>query len=217
MKYPFSRSKKTTDQPVDSSDSGHQDRDSQAERSEKNATSQNATDEKGVLERSTSSASATSGNEEDFSKYKTGFPLFLLTFGLALSTFVVALDNSIIATAIPRITTVFNSLNDVGWYGSSYLLTTTSLQPTFGKIYQFFDIKWTYLIALLIFEIGSTICGAAINSEMLIIGRAIAGIGAAALFSGGMTIVGYSVPLRKRPMYIGLLSSMFGIASVVGE
>jgi len=73
--------------------------------------------------------------------------------GLCLSTFVVALDNTIIgrfgkdylnyntklttcaATAIPKITSVFNSLEDVGWYGSSYLLTTTALQPSFGRIY----------------------------------------------------------------------------------
>lgn len=51
---------------------------------------------------------------------------------------------------------------------------------------------------------------------MLIVGRAVAGAGAAALFSGGMTIVGFSVPLRKRAIYIAMLSSMFGISSVVG-
>lgn len=51
---------------------------------------------------------------------------------------------------------------------------------------------------------------------MLIVGRAVAGCGAAGLFSGGMTIIGNSVPLEKRPIYIALLSSMFGISSVVG-
>jgi fucose permease len=154
--------------------------------------------------------------EDDESKYPKGGPLAILTFGLCLATFVVALDNTIIATAIPRITTVFDSLNDVGWYGSSYLLTTTSLQPSFGKIYTYFDVKWTYILAFSIFELGSVLCAATRSSTMLIIGRAVAGAGAAALFSGGMTIIGYSVPLRKRPIYIGLLSSMFGISSVIG-
>ena len=176
--------------------------------------------EKGqAVERTNSTATTSSAGEggaDDPSKYKQGLPLYLLTFGLALSTFVVALDNTIIATAIPRITTVFDSLNDVGWYGSSYLLTTTSLQPTFGKIYQYFNVKFTYLFALFIFEVGSVICGAAVNSTMLIVGRAVAGVGASALFSGGMTIVAYSVPLHRRPIYIGLLSSMFGISSVIG-
>jgi fucose permease len=169
-----------------------------------------------TMSTATQSSDAGEPGEDDESKYITGAPLYLLTFGLVLSTFVVALDNTIIATAIPRITTVFNSLDDVGWYGSSYLLTTTSLQPSFGKVYTYFNVKWTYIAALVIFEVGSVLCGAAVNSEMLIVGRAVAGCGAAALFSGGMTIVAYSVPLRKRPIYIGLLSSMFGIASVVG-
>lgn len=111
---------------------------------------------------------------------------------------------------------MFNSLNDVGWYGSAYLLTTTALQPSFGKVYTYFDVKWTYLSALMIFELGSIVCAAAKNSVMLIVGRAVAGAGAAALFSGGMTIVGFSVPLRKRAIYIAALSSMFGISSVVG-
>lgn len=172
-----------------------------------------------ALKQTESTATASSAGEpgeDNDSDYMTGSKLYLLTFGLFLAIFVVALDNTIISTAIPRITTVFDSLDDVGWYGSAYLLTTTSLQPSFGKIYTFFDVKWTYIAALLIFELGSVLCGAAVNSRMLIVGRAVAGIGAAALFSGGMTIVAYSVPLRKRPIYIGLLSSTFGIASVFG-
>lgn len=153
---------------------------------------------------------------EDESKYLSGLKLWTLSFGLCLTTFVIALDNTIIATAIPKITSVFNSLEDVGWYGSSYLLTTTSLQPSFGKVYTYFDVKYTYLVALIIFEVGSVICAAATSSPMFIVGRAIAGAGAAALYSGGMTIIGFSVPLRKRAIYIAALSSMFGIASVVG-
>jgi hypothetical protein len=114
-----------------------------------------------------------------------GLQLGLLTFGLCMATFTVALDNTIIATAIPRITTVFDSLPDVGWYGSSYLLTTTALQPSFGRIYTYFNVKYTYLFALCLFELGSIICAAANGSVMLIIGRAVAGAGASALFSGG--------------------------------
>jgi hypothetical protein len=153
---------------------------------------------------------------EDESTYLSGLPLILLSVGLCLAVFVQALDNAILATAIPKITSDFNSLNDVGWYGSSYLLTTTALQPSFGRIYTYFDVKWTFLVAILIFEIGSILCAAANGSVMLIVGRAIAGVGASALFSGGLTIIAYCVPLRKRPIYLGAISSMFGISSVVG-
>ncbi|KAF1816953.1 MFS transporter [Eremomyces bilateralis CBS 781.70] len=155
-------------------------------------------------------------NREDTSRYVRGLPLILLTAGLCSATFMIALDNTIIATAIPAITTYFNSLPDVGWYGSSYLLTTTSLQPTFGKIYTYFDVKYTFITAIVIFEVGSVICAAARNSPMLIIGRAIAGVGAAAIFSGGMNIMAYSVALRHRAIYIATISAMFGISSVVG-
>ena len=153
---------------------------------------------------------------EDDSKYISGFKLAILTTGLCLVTFIIALDNTIIATAIPKITTVFNSLDDVGWYGSSYLLTTTSLQPSLGKVYTYFDVKYTYLAAVVVFEVGSIICAAATSSPMFIIGRTIAGAGAAGLYSGGMNIIAFSVPLRKRAIYIASLASMFGIASVVG-
>lgn len=109
-------------------------------------------------------------------------------------------DNTIIATAIPRITDHFKALEDVGWYGSSYLLTTCAFQLMFGKFYSFYPVKWVFLSAILIFEIGSAICGAAPTSEALIVGRAIAGIGSAGIFSGAMIIITYSIPLEKRPM-----------------
>jgi len=109
---------------------------------------------------------------------------------------------------IPLLPLLSLSLADTlgSWYGSSYLLTTTSLQPSFGRIYTYFNV----------FELGSVICAAAKNSVMLIVGRAVAGAGASALFSGGMTIIGFSVPLTKRPIFIAAMSSMFGISSVVG-
>ena len=109
-------------------------------------------------------------------------------------------DNTIIATAIPRITDHFGALDDIGWYGSSYLLTTCAFQLMFGKFYTFFPVKWVFLIAIGIFEIGSAVCGAAPNSESLIIGRAVSGLGAAGIFSGALVIVAHSIPLEKRPI-----------------
>ena len=122
----------------------------------------------------------------------------------------------IYAAAIPRITDEFQALKDVGWYASSYLLTTCAFQLLFGKFYSFFSIKWVFLVALAIFELGSLICGVAPNSIALIVGRAIAGVGSAGLFSGALIIVAYTVPLDKRPIYTGLIGGMYGIASVIG-
>jgi MFS family permease len=127
-----------------------------------------------------------------------------------------ALDNTIIATAIPRITDQFNSLNDIGWYGSAYLLTNCALQLIFGKLYTFYNIKWVYLVALALFEVGSLLCGVAPNSVALIVGRAIAGVGGAGIYSGAVVIIAKTVPLHQRPTYTGLIGSMYGIASVAG-
>lgn len=71
--------------------------------------------------------------EEDEMVYPGGLKLGLISLALCLSVFLVALDNTIIATAIPKITDHFDSLGDVGWYGSAYLLTTCALQLFFGK------------------------------------------------------------------------------------
>jgi hypothetical protein len=78
--------------------------------------------------------------EEDTSDYPTGFKLVTLIIALCLAVFLVALDQTIIATAIPKITDHFNSIADIGWYGSAYFLTSTSLQPSFGRIYKVFNV-----------------------------------------------------------------------------
>ena len=153
---------------------------------------------------------------EDDITYPSGFKLAIIVVSLCISIFLMALDNTIIATAIPRITDYFKALNDVGWYGSAYLLTTCAFQLLFGKLYTYFSIKWVYLIAIFIFEVGSVVCGAAPTSTALIIGRAVAGVGSAGIFSGALVIIAYSVPLVKRPIYTGLIGGMYGLASVVG-
>jgi MFS family permease len=107
-------------------------------------------------------------------------------------------------------------MDDVGWYGSAYTLTACSFQLVFGKIYTLYPTKWILLTTIAIFEIGSTVSGAAPNSTAFILGRAISGLGSAGVFTGCMSVVVYVVPLHKRPIYAGLGAAMMGIASVVG-
>ncbi|KAF3798993.1 Efflux pump roqT [Colletotrichum gloeosporioides] len=165
---------------------------------------------------STSLNRGAKSSDEVIPDYPTGMKLGLIVLALCLSVFVMALDNSIIATAIPRITDEFNSLNDVGWYGSAYLLTTASFMLLFGKLFTFFSIKWFYLLAIAFFELGSLICGTAPSSIALVVGRAIAGIGGAGIYVGSLIILTYSVPLEKRPIYTSFVSSMWGISNVAG-
>ncbi|KAI7974928.1 hypothetical protein EIK77_001681 [Talaromyces pinophilus] len=149
-------------------------------------------------------------------EYPTGLRLFFIFIGLELAVLCVALDNTIIATAIPRITDEFHALSDIGWYGSAYLITLSAFQLFFGRLYVVFNIKWIFMLSLFLFELGSLICGVAPNSIALIIGRAIAGLGSAGLFSGSLIILAFSTPVQKRPLFTSLITSVYGIASVVG-
>nr|ADY16699.1 TqaJ [Penicillium aethiopicum] len=154
-----------------------------------------------------------SGDEEaPLSMWK----LIPIMVGLCCSVFCMALDNTIVATAIPKITSEFDSLADMGWYGSAYMLTTCAVTLIFGKLYTLYSIKWTFMTALALFEFGSLICGVTPTSTGLIIGRALAGVGAGGLFSGAMLVIANLVPLRKRPIYTGILGAIFGVSSVAG-
>ena len=104
-----------------------------------------------------------------------------------------------------------------------------------GKLFQYFSLKWTYLTFLGIFELGSLLCATAVSSEMLIIGRAVAGVGGAGLFSGALVIVANSITPRLQPstsrflytsypdiadkhsiVYTGCIASMIGLSNVAG-
>jgi MFS family permease len=91
-----------------------------------------------------------------------------------------------------------------------------ALLPTCGRIYTVYNVKWSYIALLLVFELGSVICAVAPNSTTLIVGRAVAGVGAAGLMSGAAVIVSYCVAMNKRAVLMGMFSMVFGIGSVTG-
>lgn len=149
------------------------------------------------------------GPTADPTLHPAALPLFFLILGISLAAFVVALDRTIVATAIPQITDDFHSPGDVGWFGSAYLLTSCAFQPSYGRVFAHFDVRASFIVALALFEVGSLICGIAQSAVMLIVGRAIAGLGCAGVFAGVMVIITLAVPLTKRPVYMGLVGSMY--------
>ncbi len=148
--------------------------------------------------------------------YPHAFPLAMIVIALVLSIFLVALDMTIVATAIPRITDEFHSLDQVGWYGSAFFLTIAAFQSTWGKGYKYFPIKITFMLSVFFFEIGSLICAVSNNSTTLIVGRAIQGMGGAGIASGSYTIIAFSAPPKQRPAFTGVMGATFGGASVIG-
>lgn len=217
----FSESKSTTVTDTTMEDSKREEAEAQTEATKPPATTQDISGAQTETEKTNEvvmtekEAQAQRDAEEDM-QYPHGLKLWIILGALCLAVFLVALDQTIISTAIPKITDRFHSIQDIGWYGSSYLLTATALQPTFGRIYTIFDIKYTFMTAIAIFEIGSLVCATAPTSNALIVGRAIAGMGTGGLFSGAIVILAYCLPLRKRPAAFGLIGGMWGIASVAG-
>ncbi|KAJ3493733.1 hypothetical protein NLG97_g4550 [Lecanicillium saksenae] len=156
------------------------------------------------------------GKAEGGNPPPTGLSFWLLIIAVFSVMFLVSLDKMIISTAIPQITDEFHSNKDIGWYGTAYLLTNCSYQLVFGKLYTFLPVKPTFLATLLLFEIGSAICGAAPNSVAFILGRVIAGFGAGGVLPGVIVILVYAVPLQSRAKYFGFFGAIFGLASVLG-
>ncbi|KAG9589828.1 MFS general substrate transporter, partial [Aureobasidium melanogenum] len=146
----------------------------------------------------------------------TGLNLITVISGLILAIFLVSLDSAIVATAIPYVTAEFKSAGDTAWYGSAYTLATCALQPIAGKLYAKFSIKTMFLIFMALFEIGSLVCATAPNAVGLIVGRAIAGAGAAGCTTGAFSIVAVSVRLPRRTTYLSALQSIFGIGIMLG-
>ena len=84
--------------------------------------------------------------------YPSSRYLVMILFSLMLGTLLVAIDTTIIAVAIPKISADFKALDQIGWFGSAYLLTLTAIQPIFGTVYRFFGAKRIYLVCVVIFE-----------------------------------------------------------------
>ncbi|KAH8916158.1 MFS general substrate transporter, partial [Atractiella rhizophila] len=142
---------------------------------------------------------------------------FLITFmGLAAFTFLTGLDQTIIAPAIPVISNDFKTISDVGWWISAYFMTSTSLQPLYGRLYSFFSLKYVFLSAITIFEVGSLICALSNDSKTFIVGRAIAGVGVAGGYIGGLTILAASLPVSQQALYTSLIGAAFGAGGIAG-
>ena len=125
-------------------------------------------------------------------------------------------DRTIVATAVPAITDEFHSLGDVGWYASAYLLTSCSFQLLWGKLFALYSAKWVFIINVLIFTTGSAMSGAAPASAVLILGRAVSGVGAAGINSGLLVILAHITHPRQRALCTGFLAAAFGVAATMG-
>ncbi len=139
-----------------------------------------------------------------------------IVLGILLAMFLGALDQTIIATALPTIGRELSDVENLSWVVTAYLLTATAATPLYGKLSDIHGRRAMLLVAIAIFVAASVLCALAPNMTVLIIGRALQGLGGGGLLSLAQVIVGDVVLPLERGRYQGYISIVFAIASVGG-
>jgi EmrB/QacA subfamily drug resistance transporter len=135
---------------------------------------------------------------------------------LMLGMFLAALDQTIVSTALPTIVGDLGGLSRLSWVVTSYLLAATVSTPIYGKLGDMYGRKPVFLAAILIFLAGSMLAGLSQSINELILFRAVQGAGAGGLMVSAQAIIADIVPPRQRGRYMGLIGSVFAVASVAG-
>ncbi|KAF7344330.1 Major facilitator transporter-like protein [Mycena sanguinolenta] len=148
--------------------------------------------------------------------FMTGKKLAVVFVAMILSQMLLALDQTILGTALPRIASDFDAFSLQGWVATAFILTQSVFLLFYGQVMRIYPAKYVLMMSIIIFEIGSLLCGVSRNVNELIAGRAISGLGAS-----GMTVSVYQVivqvtRLEDRPRLFGIFGAVFAISSVIG-
>ena len=135
---------------------------------------------------------------------------------LALVLLLASLDQTIVSTALPTIVSEIGGLSHLAWIVTAYLLATTVVVPLYGKLGDLLGRRLVLLAAVIIFLIGSALCGMAQNLPELIAFRIVQGLGGGGLIVTAVAVVGDIVPPRERGRYQGFFGGIFGISTVIG-
>ncbi|KAL4940984.1 hypothetical protein BDV06DRAFT_230037 [Aspergillus oleicola] len=145
-----------------------------------------------------------------------GFRWVVVILSILSSVTLYSLDNTIVADIQPQVIDTFGELEKLPWLSVAFLLACVATNSIWGKIYGQLNAKWLYLLCVVLFEVGSAMCGAAPTMNVLIGGRVLAGLGGAGLYVGVMTLLSVNTTKRERPMYIGMTGLTWGAGTVLG-
>src|SRR5919106_5121892 len=140
--------------------------------------------------------------------------ILIVLFGLMAGVLLAALDQSIVGTALPLIVSELGGLDKLAWVVTAYLLTATAATPLWGKISDLYGRRPIFQAAIIIFLVGSALCGLSQNLPQLIAFRAMQGIGGGGLMAIALSIIGDIIPPRERGRYQGYFGAVFGVSSV---
>lgn len=153
---------------------------------------------------------------EDPPRDITGWKWAVASSTMLFSIFLYALDGTIVAVIQATIVTEFDALGDLAWNNVGFLMGATATVMFWGQVYAQFNSKWVYLFNVVVFEVGSALCGAAPNMNALIVGRCICGVGGAGLYVGVFTLVAATTTMAERPLYVSGTGLTWGLGTVLG-
>src|SRR6201991_2122544 len=142
--------------------------------------------------------------------------ILVVFVGLMLVLLMAALDQTIVSTALPTIVGDLGGLSHISWVVTAYLLAQTAVTPIYGKLGDLYGRKIVLQAALVLFLIGSVLCGLSQSLTELIVFRAIQGLGGGGLIVGAQAALGDVVAPSERGRYSGLFGAVFGVSSVAG-
>ncbi|SFJ38010.1 MDR family MFS transporter [Planctomicrobium piriforme] len=142
--------------------------------------------------------------------------ILIIFSGLMLALMLAALDSTIVATALPTIVGELGGLTHLSWVVTAYLLAQTVVTPIYGKLGDLYGRKGVLQAAIVLFLLGSVLCGMSQSMTHLILFRWIQGLGGGGLMVTTQAVVGDIVPPRQRGRYQGIFGAVFGVASVAG-
>ncbi|MDB5422639.1 MAG: EmrB/QacA subfamily drug resistance transporter [Phenylobacterium sp.] len=155
-------------------------------------------------------------HERDFSDPAVRRSVNAVYGSLILALLLASLDQTIVSTALPTIVGDLGGLQHLSWVVTGYILATTVVTPIYGKLGDIFGRKLMLQSAIVLFLLGSVLCGLSQNMIQLIAFRALQGVGGGGLMVTSMTIIADLVPLRERGRYQGVMGAVFGLSTIVG-
>ncbi len=161
-------------------------------------------------------STATETPSSEGNSYLSHRQILVVLTGLMAGMFLAALDQSIVGVALPRIVSELGGLDDLSWVVTAYLLTSTATTPLWGKISDLYGRRIVFQAAIVIFIVGSALCGVSQDLYQLIGFRALQGIGGGGLFAIAFAVIGDIIPARERGRYQGYFGAVFGISSLAG-
>ncbi|HEU0295478.1 MAG TPA: MDR family MFS transporter [Anaerolineales bacterium] len=142
--------------------------------------------------------------------------IILVTIGIMLSLFLASMESTVVATATPTIVGQLGGLKYYSWVFAAYMLTSTATVPLYGKLSDLYGRRKLYVIAMILFLIGSILCGLANTMTQLILARGLQGIGAGGIMPLAFILIGQMFSLEQRTRMQGIFSGVWGVSSIVG-